>query len=156
LDLNLLVASSSAVAAVGAILFTGITTWLSRKSKPERDAAALQMKRAAARMEAQEEEIAVNAAREAVRILRGELNEANNADVRRRETIAQQNERIDQQGRVIRRQNVRIELQHEEIGALRKWIAAVKKRLFDAGINGLPDVPRATDVTADEIWPEDV
>jgi hypothetical protein len=152
----LLVGAGSTSMAAGALAFTAFTAWRSRKSTEERQAAAQQQLRSAARMEAQKEEIAVNASREAVRILRGELTEAHLSDVRRRETIEKQNERIDQQGRVIRRQNVRIELQHEEIGALRRWIAAVKQRLLDAGINGLPEVPRASDVGDAEMWPEDV
>lgn len=155
MDLNLVVASSSACMAGAAIFTSVVAAWRSGKSKEERLAAAEQTKRAADRMEAQEEEIAVNASREAVRILRGELTETHQADVRHRETIERQNQRIDTQGRVIRRQNIRIELQHEEIGALRKWAAEVK-RLLDSGITGIPDVPRASEVDAADLWPEDV
>jgi hypothetical protein len=146
LDLNL----------IAAVITSVIAAWRSGKSKEERQAAAEQQLRSAARMEAQEEEIAVNASREAVRILRSELTEAHLSDVRHRETIEKQNVRMDTQGRVIRRQNVRIELQHEEIGALRKWVAIVKERLLEKGINGIPDVPRATDIGDSEMWPEDV
>jgi hypothetical protein len=155
LDLNLLVASSSAILAAGAIFFSGLGAWQSRKSKEERQAAAEQTQRAADRLDAQEEQISVTAAREAVRILRGELNEAKTDKAAAEAGRDKQNARIDQQGRVIRRQNVRIELQHEEIGALRKWAAEVK-RLLDSGITGIPDVPRATDIGDSEMWPEDV
>jgi FtsZ-interacting cell division protein ZipA len=155
LDLNPIVSDASLILAAVAVIFTAVVTWRSRKSTAEREAAALQLKRSSDRMEAQEEEIAVNASREAVRILRGELNAAHTDDTRNREIMDKQNERIDAQGRVIRRQNVRIELQHEEIRALRRWAAEVK-RLLDAGITGIPDVPRATEIGDTDLWPEDV
>lgn len=73
--------------------------------------------------------------------LRTEL-EAAYADVeRRRLTIGVQDERIDKQNRVIRRQSVRIDTLETHIRVLERWIRDVEPALVECGATNIPKVP---------------
>lgn len=131
------------ILAAGTLIFAILSARSSKKSKVERQAAALQQTREAERLEAEEERISVNAAHEAVRIVRGELREAHEKMAAQGLTITAQGQRIDKQNRIIRRQNVRMELQQEQIGALHRALVAKD-----------PDTPPLATPPDDDLWPE--
>jgi hypothetical protein len=135
---------SSLLVAAGTLLYSVLISRRMSKSKEEREASTLQLRREADRLDAEERRITVNAAHEAVRIVRDERDDARKEAIALRILVDKQIGRIDKQGKTIRRQNVRIELQQEQIGTLRR--ALVRAEI---------EVPPLPSITDADLWPDD-
>lgn len=110
------------------------TAVFSRKDSRERKAERERIESERLRNDADRDKISAEAAEVALRSLRKELDAAYTDIERRRKVMVVQDKRIDDQDRIIRAQNRRIE-------ALEEWITEARAKLEQKGIDGLPEAP---------------